>query len=215
MGTDKAAARAGRAGAVAALRGIGVKNVAMRGLQLGEGEFKSIDVSTALAINTTSAMLLLNGIERGDDINQRNGREVTMKSIQLKMATTVTAGDGTDQIHRVLVVYDRQTNGAPLTTAQVLQTTDCFSPRNLENRKRFKILFDRTYNLNASGEPGSKHVLRFYRRLLHPITFNGGDAGNVADIITGSLYMIVVGSNVAGVTAGSSTGTCRIRYQDK
>jgi len=214
MGTDKAAARAGRAGAVAALRGIGVKNVAVRGMQLSAGEFKSVDVTGTPATDTASGVLLLNGMARGDEIFERNGREVTMKSIQLTCQNNVTTGTGVDQTHRVLLVYDRQANGAALTAAQVLTAVNVFSPRNLENRRRFKILMDKKLTLNASGEPGSNRVWTYYRRLRHPITFNAGDAGTVADITTGSLYLVVVGNAAAGPTAGTTTVNSRLRYQD-
>jgi len=189
-------------------------NVAQRGLVLGQGEFKSVDVTADLACDSGSQVLLLNGIARGDEINERVGREVTLRSIQFNFTPHVTVATGTDQQQRVLLVYDRQTNATALTAAQVLLTADTVAPRNLENRKRFKILFDRTFALNASGEPGSAVTRRFYRKLRHPVSFNAGDAGTVADIVTGSLYLVVVGSNAPGVTAGSVIFATRIRYTD-
>jgi len=73
---------------------------------------------------------------------------------------------------------------------------------------------DKKFQLNASGESGSERMFKFYRRLAHPVTFNSGDAGTVADITTGSLYLIYIGSIAAGATAGSIVGHCRIRYSD-
>jgi len=189
-------------------------NVAQRGLVLGQGEFKSVDVSGDLTCDTSAQARLLNGIARGDEINERVGREVTLRSIQFNFTPHVTVGTGVDQQQRVLLVYDRQTNATALTAAQVLLTVDTVAPRNLENRKRFKILFDRTYALNASGEPGAQVTRRFYRKLRHPVSFNAGDAGTVADIVTGSLYIIVIGTNVPGVGAGAVFYAARIRYTD-
>ena len=189
-------------------------NVAQRGLALGTGEFKSVDTVVSQAIDQTGAATLVNGIARGDEINERNGRELTMRSIQFQARAYATSGTGTDQVGRVLIVYDRQTNAAALTGAQVLASFDTNSPRNLENRRRFKILKDWRFPINATGESGSHRVLTFYRRLRHPVTFNSGDAGTVADITTGSIYVLSVGTNVAGATAGQLVGTCRIRYQD-
>jgi len=191
-------------------------NPAQRGLSLSAGEFKSVDVEDPAGVDcdTNTSVTLLNGIARGDDINERTGREVIMKSIQFTGCTYGTAGTGIDQLHRVLLVYDRQTNGAALTAAQVLSDTTPYSPRNLENRKRFKILYDRLFSINASGEAGTRRVFKFYRRLSHPITFNSGDAGDVADITSGSLYLITLGSAGVGVTAGYCSYSSRIRYQD-
>jgi len=190
-------------------------NIAQRGLILNQGEFKSVDlVHDTVSTATGTSVNLLNGIARGDEINERIGREVTMRSIQVKGNCHVTAGTGVDQIHRVMIIYDRQTNAAALTAAQVLVAVGVDQPRNLENRKRFKILFDRSFALNASGKPGSYRTWQFYRRLAHPVTFNAGDAGTVADITTGSLYFVTIGTELAGATAGQTTYSCRIRYTD-
>lgn len=203
-----------RDAAVALSRAASGPNVAQRGLALSTGEFKSVDTVVSQAIDQTGAVTLVNGIARGDEINERNGRELTMRSIQFNARAYATSGTGSDQIGRVLIVYDRQTNAAALTGAQVLASFDTNSPRNLENRRRFKILKDWRFPINAAGESGSHRVLQFYRRLRHPVTFNSGDAGTVADITTGSIYVLSIGTNVAGATAGSLVGTCRIRYQD-
>jgi len=189
-------------------------NIAQRGLVLNQGEFKSVDVTATAAATTASAVTLLDGIARGDEINERIGREVTLRSIQISGVSYVTPATGIDQNHRVLIVYDRQTNAAALTAAQVLSAVSCYAPRNLENRKRFKILFDRTWHLNASAEPNSQRIFKFYRRLAHPVTFNAGDAGTVADIVTGSLYMVTLGSAAPGATSGEVLVSSRLRYTD-
>jgi len=209
-----AASSASRAVAVAAARGM---NQAVRGLQIARGEFKSVDVNLNGACDTTAGgrMVLLNGMARGDDISGRNGREVVMKSIEAKFNLYVTAGTGVDQTHRVVIFYDRQANGAAPVMLDVLSAATAYAPRNLENRRRFKIIYDRTVPLNASAEAGSHKVLRFYRRLNHPTTFNAGNAGTVADITTGSFYMLFYGNIAAGATAGAATGACRMRYEDK
>jgi len=192
----------------------GAPNYAQRGLVLSQGEFKAVDVLTNIAVNIASSVTLLNGMTSGSGINQHVGREVTLRSIQFNYTTMVNAATGVDQLHRILLVYDRQTNASALTAAQVLAAVDPHSPRNLENRKRFKILYDRTHALNASGEPGSFATRRFYRRLRHPVTFNAGVAGTVADIVTGSLYLVAIGSEAAGAPAGFVTFSSRIRYTD-
>lgn len=207
-----AAAAAARAVVVAA-----APNYAQRGLQLSSGEFKAVDyIGTVAPLNasTTPFVHLLNGIGRGDNINQRNGREILMRSIQFQYTCSVTPVTGVDQQVRVMLVYDRQTNATELTAAQVLHQANTLSPRNLENRKRFKILYDRTHQLNAAGEPGSQVTRRFYRRLRHPVTFNALTNGDVADIVTGSLYLVIIGSVATGDTDAFVNCFSRIRYSD-
>ena len=178
-------------------------------------EFKAVDTTVNIACDTTGAVHLLNGIARGDDINQRIGRRVVMRSIEMRVESLVTATTGVDQNHRVLVVFDRQTNAVALTAADVLTAVDINSPRNLTNRSRFKIIYDNLHHLNASGESGSHKVIDWYKRLWFPVTFNSGDDGTVADIQTGSMYLVVVGNRSAGADAGAVGGRVRIRYTDE
>jgi len=191
------------------------KNIRISGLSLDQGEFKSVDVAGAYTANTTGAIQLLNGIARGDDINERIGRQVILKSIEMHVVNYVTPTTGIDQTQRILVVYDSQTNATALTILQVLNFVTTISLKNLENRKRFSILLDKLINLNASGESGSKVCWKWYKKLNHETTFNNGDAATVADITTGSLYLISIGSEAAGATAGGTEMQCRIRYTDK
>lgn len=186
-----------------------------RGLQLAQGEFKSVDVVNGADLNTTGFVTLLNGMTRGDDISQRIGREVTLRSVQLTYQIGSKNGTGTDQYVRAMLVYDRQANGSTALISDILSGSNTYAPRNLENRHRFSILYDRMIALNASGEPGSRRVLRFYRRLNHPVTFNGNTGGTIADIQTGALYFVAIGSNAAGATDGFGVMQTRVRYQDK
>ena len=189
-------------------------NAAMRGLVLTPGELKSVDSTVNISADTTGGVQLLNGIARGDEISERNGRQVTLKSIEMRLRSRTTAGTGVDQQHRVIVVYDRQTNAAAAGFADVLSSANVLYPRNLENRRRFRILFDRIIQLNATGEPNSEKIIKWYRRLNHPVTFNAGDAGTVADITTGSLYCMVLGTEAPGATAGTVSGRVRVRFED-
>jgi len=158
------ASRVARSARIAAYREAPMlANLAVRGLNLAPGEFKAVDVHAATAVTTTPIVVLLNGIARGDDINERTGREVDMRSIQFSAQVRAATTTGVDQTHRVLIVYDRQTNAAAPTMAQVCESATIQAPRNLENRKRFSILFDKIYNLNAADESGSSRQIRWYR----------------------------------------------------
>ena len=195
------------------------KNYRIGGLMRAKGEMKAVDVYTgSLVADTTGTLSLLNGIARGDDIDERDGREVIMKSIQINGLNAVTSGTGVDQTHRVILVYDKQANAAACTGAQVLDTTAAnitLAVRNLENRKRFVILMDKVFRLSASGESNSSVAWRYYKRFNLPVTFNTGTAGTIADIVTGSLYLFSFGNIAAGATAGTLVVNCRIRYSDK
>lgn len=185
-------------------------------IRVGEGEFKSIYTAPAsYASNTGTVVQLINGLTQGAGIGQRIGQEILMRSVQLNAVSVATAGTGTDQRARILLVYDRQANGGAPAMTDVLESASEVAMRNLQNRKRFKILMDKCIHLNATGESDSEITWRFYRKLRHPVTFNAGNAGTVADIATGSMYLMFYGSNGAGATAGSCLLSARIRFTDK
>ena len=58
--------------------------------------------------------------------------------------------------------------------------------------------------------------MKAYIKFRRPIVteYNAGVAGTIADIATNSLYLITIGQQNAGLTAGITLGTCRIRYTD-
>jgi len=199
--------------AAAARAGV-VPNYAQRGLQLSSGEFKSVDVlADAASCSTTTGIVLLNGMTTGAAINQRVGREVTLRYVQFQYVVRCNTA-GVDQQVRVVLVYDRQTNGSAPAFNDVFDVTNVTCARRLENRKRFKILYDRTHVLNAIGEAGSQVARRFYRRLRHPVTFNSGNTGLVGDITTGSVYLLFISTQAAGTNAALIDYQTRIRYSD-
>lgn len=211
-----------RAAIVAAARGY-YPNIAQRGLQITKGEFKSIDKTVSSAtLDTTGSVTLLNGCARGSDINEREGREITLRSLQLRLNVMVRSEAIVDQTVRILIVYDRQTNGTAPSVTDVISGGTVTGMRNLENRKRFKIIMDHTTRLNATYTGGaSLHTASnngyfhdFYKRFELPTTFNSGTAGTVADISTGSLYMVRIGEIAAGTAAAEVDFCSRVRYQD-
>lgn len=188
------------------------------------GEYKSIDQTVGNAtLDTTGSVTLLNGCARGTDINEREGREIDLRSVQLRMNISARSEAIVDQTVRVLLVYDRQTNGAAPGLTDIIRGGTVCGMRNLENRKRFKILMDYTVRLNANYTGGaSLHTAAnngvfkdYYQRFNLPTTFNSGNAGTVADMATGSLYMVRVGEIAAGTAAAEVDFCSRVRYTDK
>jgi len=183
---------------------------------VASSEWKYIDTADAYAVNTTGTLTLLNGLSLGNTATTRIGQKVTLRTLEVKYRSAVTATTGLDQTHRILFVLDRQCNGAALTLAEVIVPQNTEGLRNLAQRKRFKILMDLRFDLNAAGESGSTKADKFFYTFKGGLVqeFNAGNAGTVADISSGSIYMIHLGSNAAGVTAGTSAVVTRLRYTD-
>jgi len=162
-------------------------------------------------------MTLLNGLAPGNSASQRVGMKVSIQSLELRIRNQVTAGTGVDQIHRLIVLQDQQANGiVPAALTDFLNAGNYQGLRNLAQRKRFRILKDYYFTLNATGEAGSQKCIHKYMKFRRPIIteFNAGVAGTIADISTNSLFFVCIGSIAPGATAGTSVGYIRIRYTD-
>jgi len=185
----------------------------------GRGEWKYIETDAMnLTADTTPVLTLVNGVTMGTSAANRVGQSITMRSLQLRLVNAATPATGTDQIHRLLLVLDRQANGTAPTLPDILYPGGTlFTMRNLDNRKRFKILWDKTIVLDASGEPGTIRFTKMYLKFRRPVTvdFNGGNAGSIGDITSNSLYLCLLGSNAPGNTAGICQGNVRVRFTDQ
>lgn len=127
-----------------------------------------------------------------------------------------TPGTGVDQVLRYQIFVDRQANGVACTIGQQLSANSVLGLRSMTNRKRFKCITDRAFNINAVGESGSFRYFHKYIKFRRPliVEYNAGVAGTIADIVSNALYFYTVGSAAPGATAGVQYGNCRIRYTD-
>jgi len=185
-------------------------------------ELKSIDVTAAVGAMAASAVtgVLLNGCVPGADITNRVGRKIMMKSLMLRInfAPIVTVPSPLGCVARAMVVYDSQTNITATTSTLVLNTDTFLSPNKLENRERFTVLMDKFVALPASnyavsvptaGSP-SPRILKKFIRINRDTIFNSGSAGTVADIVSGSLYLVIIAQNVTY----SAQADSRVRFVD-
>jgi len=177
-------------------------------------------VNIAVGVNLTATLTLLNGLAPGTGASERIGMKVSIRSIEMRYNLEVTPATGLEQTNRVLLVLDRQCNGAaPGALTDIITAASCQAPRNLANRKRFKIIMDKSYAMGATavatGNPTSRWIKK-YIKLGRPIVeeFNTGVAGTVADISSNSLYFVTIGSIVAGDADSVLNATIRLRYTD-
>lgn len=115
-------------------------------------------LDTTLAATAVPAAGLVNTnlvvIPQDDTTTGRNGRKVLIKSIEIRgnivLTPAAAAVLGSDVV-RIMVVQDRQANGAVFTTANVLATADWRSYPNLFNEERFRVLYDKSTTMNVSA----------------------------------------------------------------
>lgn len=199
------------------------RNLAMsRGLYGGvrSGELKTIDIDPAEYVaDTTGTVTLLNGVATGTDFTDRIGRKIMMKSIYIQGFCYPVDTTTADTLARLIVVYDTQPNGAAPTIANVLKTANSISQTNLDNRDRFRIIYDKRFAIptinNTATQTysyGANKVVKLYRKCNLETQFNNTGA-TITAITTGSLYMITIGNQTANA-GGKFALSTRIRFVD-
>ncbi len=217
----------GRAAAVAR------RNIRIGGFMGIENKFVDyeLDVTTVDASWSGNELedgtaLSLSSIAQGDGESQRDGRQVQLLSVHLKgwldMAQTeaVTApSDG--GIARLILVLDKQTNGAQLNAEDVVTVTtnDVNAWRNLQNSQRFRILKDQRFEFKPYGATQEaanlfsgalvRHPFEFHVVFKKPIPVNfSGTTAVVASIVDNSIHLI-------GCSTAAGTFSCNIAYTSR
>jgi len=162
----------------------------------------------------------LNAIAQGDGESNRDGRQCKLTSIQVKgYVARGTSSDGADvaisPLVRVLIVWDKQTNGVQLNSEDVLQDAafdDVNSLRNAQYMRRFQVLYDQTFELgpltagtdgaNTISQAGPTKRFDFYKKINIPVNFTGTTA-DIANITDNSIHVMAIASG----------GSCTIGYQ--
>jgi len=117
---------------------------------------------------------------------------------------------------RFLIIQDKQSNATAPTVAQILEVATGTSAMNMDNRDRFSVIMNKSVPIDQNGGHQSGKI-NVYKKLNFPTIFNAGTAGTVADITSGSIYMLLIGeqSLVAAPTVDPiTTWYSRIRYDD-
>ncbi len=172
-------------------------------------EFKSIDIATTGVISSTPTITLLNGLAVGDDFDERDGRQVRFKSIQISIGSTMHATPLDTEI-RIWIVIDKQPNETTMVFADYMDNPNSTSFRNLDQRKRFVTLYDEVQLLSVGR--GTTMLNNWYSKLDMITVYDASVVGDITDITTNALYLILF-SNQASNTP-SVARTIRVRFID-
>lgn len=195
---------------------------------VGRNEKKFIDASLSLStFNTTGSSQLLNALSQGTTATTRVGNEAIFKSIYMKATVYPGVTTGVTQNIRVMLVLDKQPNGAAMpivgatsTTGRLLFATagTCYPyvPLDLFNKDRYVSLYDKVYAINP---PFSTAAVQFevkkYINLGKGIqSIYNGNAGTIADLSSNALYLVICGDQPSGNNAMNIAGNIRLRYVD-
>ncbi len=158
-------------------------------------EMKHIDVVQGVtSLSTTPQIVLLNGTTADDTDTGRGGNKIMMNSFTFKFSLV---NADTVQLYRVIILYDRQTNGALPAANDVLQTAgEPLSQLTWVNRKRFKILFDNVYYTNTQELSQSETSHFKFKQNAQRVMYSSG-VNTIAAIISGSLILVALSDSGA------------------
>ena len=184
----------------------------------------SIVATTAGAEVDPATVNCCNAIAAGAGESQRIGRNIKILSWHIKGTLIHTAGAGAtlkpSTVVRLILVLDKQTNGAQLNSEDVIEDAANVEHgyRNLQHITRFRILKDTTFTLNCATSAGDgavndsgetsrvfKYNFNFKKGL---IAHYKSSTPSVADITNNSLHVICFASAVGDTIQYES----RIRY---
>lgn len=178
-------------------------------------ELKYKDTTLGHTLDNGAFLYTLNSLSQGTTGSTRVGQKILMRTLQMSARVVNTAA--ADQTVRVAIVLDRQNNGAAPTGAtlysQIYAAATDQALRNIGNMSRFKVLYDMKMNVRSVNDDSNMRLLRFYKKLYIPATYNTGNAGDSTDIQTNAVYIVLYGTEAAATAAGM-VGYCRLSYTD-
>lgn len=175
-------------------------------------EYKEHNVQfTGNTISQTLTIQNLNLIDQGTTDITRIGRQIKITRVNIKGVFAINAS-ATMTFVRVLVLIDKQVNQATFSASDLLFDTsandNCVSLINLDNKGRFKILYDKIIALSPSNAVGKFN----YNKMMNlPIVYDNTGNG-VADLTQKSLYLCFVSNEATNTPA--VTLHARVRYVD-
>lgn len=177
----------------------------------------TIQFDTASDAVNTGRRVQVNPVPVGATQNQRVGKKILLKGIQIRglcySNSTATYND-----IAMILVYDKRPNtgtGAAMpATTDILAAISAQDMNNDNNAGRFRIL-RRIDMLLINGTSAAGYSIDEYVDLKKlPTVYQSAGTGTYGDCSEGALLLIFVGSASAGTAAATFTGNCRVRYYD-
>lgn len=205
---------------------------------------KSVDALTEGGVQATTAPAVLLVPKLGSAFFNRLSNRTRGLSLQLTGRITPTNSNATafgQSYMRIIVYYDRQSNGANPAQADLLTDTSNTgtaaavipeSALNINNRDRFMVLRDRKVLLPPIGvngaSPGGLEMItmlsdqgkggfpyiEFIKLKGLVTTYNSTNGGTIADISTGAFGILVFNSDTSGTPAWEFKLQARFKFLD-
>jgi len=160
---------------------------------------KVINVSCGSAFDASGRFVLLNGIDSGTDINQRDARKIKLDHLVWQYRVTPNINLDGYGFYQCWIIYDMAPNGVlPAFTDIFTAASSQCAPR-VDQMWRFKILKHFTHGVLRSTTVELSENSNVYKyvevNLGNKLVQYNNTGSGIADIAKGALYMIQIGSN--------------------
>jgi len=171
--------------------------------------------AVAGAATMVTGLTVLNNCVAGNTFYQRQGNQITMKSLNVVFACSLAAAADSGLV-RYLVILDSQPNKAYPAIADVLQTNDAGtflfdSQVCMLNRSRFTVLRDKIFELD-SGNTQIQNVHEYIPLNSVKATY-AASAGTIGDLSTNSILLMAFYA-LCGTAPVFKLCSTRLRYYD-
>jgi hypothetical protein len=170
-------------------------------------EVQTISLTTGGVITPLYATLV-----QGDTDSTRTGTQIHNTKLHLRWSQY---GNTIDVLTRVIVFYDKASNGVLPAVADVLDSASFNSIIDHVNctvNKRFVILYDQTRGQNLGG-PTTFHE-EWTTKFEKTLGFIG-NAGTAADLGTNQVYFLVISSSTTALSSATSSVRLRGEFTDQ
>ncbi len=167
---------------------------------------------TATAIPSAPSIIQMTNIAQGDTASTRDGASIKWTKLSVRATVKIHASAVSTQV-RLILVLDRQTNGAIYAASDFLQDTtindNIISMYNLDNKFRFRALKDVVIDLEDNGTQSRQ--INWTIPMSTKCRFSG-TAGDITDLSSYSLSLINISSEATNTP--TLTFVSRLRYID-
>lgn len=171
-------------------------------------EYKNIDVIDSSTIDAGTYVKSLVLLGQGDGAEQRGGRSVKFTSFYIKGNFSLGAAEVSSRV-RLVLVHDTQPNGSQATFAP-FESASVRAMKTLGNGKRFKILYDKRYDLEDTGAASTKLWSIYVKKPLHIKYADTTDT--ISAIQDDNVYLLMISEFAAN--APTVTFQSRTRFID-
>lgn len=159
------------------------------------------DVTGASAPDYNGAVVLVNNIAQGDDVNGRSGNSILVKSIYLQAQGNIHAS-ATNTFLRYILLCDTQCLGTAPTASDILATVGSGSatmaPLNVDHTPRYRILMDKRIALNQAFK--TDFTFHKFIKLQTHSKYTGSSA---TDVYKNAFYLVMISNEQTNTpTAG-------------